>query len=125
MVKRALGLLLVVGVCVSCEKFAEGRQMFQELLRLRDQLMKEFHEQVVDVNIASGGHMTVKFVNSPLSSRSREEKQQRADAVAVFVAEHYSHPLKSVSVQFVSRAGGAGVSVSTADTYIGRTAPKP
>jgi hypothetical protein len=125
MLKRTIGLLLVAALCVSCEKFAEGRQMFQELLRLRDQLMTEFHEQVVDVNIATGDRMTVKFVNSPLLSRSREEKQQRADAVAAFVAQHYSRPMKSVSVQFVSRTGAAGASVSRTETFVGRTAPQP
>lgn len=99
--------------------------MFRELLALRDQITTEFHEKVVDVNIGNGNRMTVKFINSPFSSRSHEEKQQRADAVAAFVAEHYKQPVSSVSIQFVSQASGAGVSVGVGETYIGQPAPKP
>src|SRR5712692_5066806 len=91
--------------------------MFRDLLALRDQIMTEFHEKVVDVNIANGNHMTVKFINSPLNSRSHEEKQQRADAVAAFVAKHYKRPLSSVSIQFVSQPGGV---VGVEETYVGQ-----
>jgi len=96
--------------------------MFRDLLALRDQIMTEFHEKVVDVNISNGNRMTVKFMNSPFSARSREEKQQRADAVAAFVATHYKQPLSSVSIQFVSQPGGAA---GDGETYVGRVAPKP
>lgn len=90
--------------------------MFRELLTLRDQIGKEFHEQVVDVSVGKDGRMTVKFINSPLSSRSSEEKQQRANAVAGFVASHYKQPVSSVSIQFVSEDGNA----DGGGTYIGR-----
>ena len=96
--------------------------MFRDLLALRDQIATEFHEQVVDVDIANGNRMTVKFLNSPISSRSRQEKQQRADAVAAFVATHYKQPLSSVSIQFVSQPTGAA---GDGETYVGRSAPKP
>jgi hypothetical protein len=125
MVKRVTWLLVIVGLCVSCQKFGEGRQMFRELLALRDQIATEFHERVVDVNVANGNRMTVKFMNSPFSSRSHEEKQQRADAVAAFVANHYKQPLSSVSIQFVSQTGGAGLSAGVRETYIGQPLPKP
>ena len=90
--------------------------MFRELLTLRDQIAKEFHEQVVDVSVGKEGRMTVKFVDSPLSARSGEEKQQRADAVAAFVASRYRQPVSSVSIQFVSGDGRTNVG----GTYIGR-----
>jgi hypothetical protein len=120
MFKRATWLLVAAALCLSCQKFAEGRQMFRELLVLRDQISKEFHEPAVDVSIANGNRMTVKFINSPFGSRNREEKQQRADAVAAFVAEHYPHPLSSVSIEFVRKTAGVGVE----ETYLGRPAPK-
>jgi hypothetical protein len=125
MIKRGTWLLLVVCLSVSCQKFAEGQQMFRQLLTLRDQIAKEFHEKVVDVSIADGNRMTVKLINSPFRSRSYDEKQQRADAVATFVAEHYKEPLSSVSIQFVSQTGGDGASVGIAETYVGRPARKP
>lgn len=125
MFKRVTWILVVAGLCVSCQKFAEGRQMFRELLALRDQIATEFHERVVDVNIARGDRMTVKFINSPFSARSHEEKQLRADVVAAFVARHYKQPLASVSVQFVSQTSGAGPSAGIGETYVGRPAPEP
>ena len=94
--------------------------MFRELLTLRDEIAREFQEKVVDVSIGNGDRMTVKFVNSPLRSRSRDEKQQRADAVAAFVAEHYKKPVSAVAIQFVSEVGVASVG----ETYVGRAAPK-
>jgi hypothetical protein len=105
MANRAIWLLAVLGLCVSCQKFAEGRLIFRDLLALRDQITVEFHEKVVDVNVTGGNRMTVKFINSPLRSRSRAEKQQRADAVAAFVASHYKQPVSTVSIQFATPAG--------------------
>jgi hypothetical protein len=122
--KRVTWLLLAAGLVVSCQKFAEGRQMFRELLGLREQIMKEFHEQAVDIVVAND-QMTVKFINSPFKERTNEEKQQRADAVAAFVTTHYKHPLSSVITQFVTQRGGFGASVTLADGYVGHVPPKP
>lgn len=117
-------LLFAAALCLSCQKFAEGRQMFREMLALRDQLATEFHEKVVDINVTNGNRMTVKFINSPMSKASREEKQQRADAVAAFVATHYKQPMTSVTTQFVTQAGSAGLSARMAEGYVGRTPAK-
>lgn len=121
MLKR-VAVLLVAALCVSCkaEGFVEGRIAFRELLTLRDQIAKEFQDKVSDVSITGDGRMTVKFIGSPLSSRSREEKQQRADAVAAFVTKHYKQSVSSVSVQFVSESGGT----DAGETYRGRPAPE-
>ena len=120
--RKRIVVLLVAALCVSCkaEDFAEGRIAFRELLTLRDQITKEFHDKVSDVSITGDGRMTVKFINSPLSSRSREEKQQRADAVAAFVSRQYKQSVSSVSIQFVSESSGA----DAGETYTGRPAPK-
>ena len=108
----------MVVLCASCQKFAEGRQTFRELMALRDQIATEFKEEVSDVSIADGDRLTVKFVNSPLSAGTREEKQQRADAVAAYVARQYKHPISSVRVHFVRRTGGSSASAS--EIYIGK-----
>jgi hypothetical protein len=126
MSKRFVPALALIALCLSCQKFAEGRQMFRELLALRDQITAEFHEKDVDVNLLNGDRMSVKFINSPLALRSRDEKQKRADDVAAFVTAHYKHPLARVMSVFVQQAGGAGVSVSTSEAFVGRpAAPKP
>lgn len=120
MLKRLWLVLAVVAFCASCQKFAEGRQLFRDLLALRDQLAAEYRERVVDVSIAGGDRLTVKFIDSPLNAQSREVKQKRADDVAVFVAAHYKHPVSSVSTQFVSKAGPVAVE----ETFAGRIGPK-
>src|SRR5882672_11177038 len=108
MSKRFAWSLALVFLCASCQKFAEGRQMFRELLTLRDQLATEFHEQVGNVNLSTNGRITISFINSPLNSRIVEEKQKRADEVAAFVAKHYNHPLTSVTTTFASQKGALG-----------------
>jgi hypothetical protein len=86
---------------------------------LRDQLVNQFHERDVDVVLdVSKTKLTVRFMNSPLYSATRETKQHRADEVAAFVMSHYQHPLSSVSTQFVSKRGG----LSLAETFEGRAA---
>ena len=127
MAARVTSLLLVLVLVTSCQKsgaegFVEGKQRFRELLTLRDQIAKEFQETVGDINVSAGKRMTIKFVNSPLASRGREEKQQRADMVARFVAANYKPPLTSVSIQFVSGTAGSGSSVSLGEIYVGRVA---
>ena len=116
MTKRGALLLIVLVFTASCQKYAEGQQMFRQLLALRDQIAMEFHEKVVDVSIANTDQMSIKFIDSPLNSRTREEKQQRADAVAAFVAKHYNQPLSSVSVRYASSTSSGG------ETYTGKTA---
>ena len=96
--------------------------MFRELLALRDQITTEFHEKDVDVNLVNGKHLVVKFINSPVNSRSSEEKQQRADAVAAFVAANYKRQLQAVSTQFVTRAGAGGVFVASTEMFVGHQA---
>ena len=112
-----LGILLL---CASCQKFAEGRQMFRDILALRDQVATEFHETVGNVNISSGQRVTIEFIDSPLNSAGKEAKQQRADAVAAFVMSHYKHPVSTVVTSFTSKTGP----VSFSESYVGRPAPK-
>ena len=123
MLKRAVAFASLVALCASCQKFAEGRQMFRELLALRDEIAAEFHEKVVDVTVMNGDRLTIKFINSPLLSASSEERQKRADDVATFVAKHYKHPVAAVTTVFVVQSGGLGVSANTSDSYVGH--PKP
>src|SRR5205823_13790275 len=56
--KRVSALLGILLLCASCQKFAEGRQIFHDLLALRDQLATRFNEKVVDVSISGGDGLT-------------------------------------------------------------------
>jgi hypothetical protein len=124
MLRRLVPALAVLALLGSCQKFAEGRQLFRDLLTLRDQVTAEYHEKGVDVTISNGDRVSIKFVNSPLGTGSKEEKQKRADDVATFVTAHYKHPLSSVTTTFVARAGGVGVSVSSSESFVGHPSQK-
>jgi hypothetical protein len=123
MSKRAL-LLTAVVLCASCQKFAEGRQLFHDFMALQDQIAAQFNEKHVYVNYSTGGIVSVQFINSPLLSASAEEKQKRADDVAVFVANHCKYPVSKVTTFFVARSASTGVSVSMSNMYVGHL-PKP
>jgi hypothetical protein len=116
MVRRFSSILALLALCLSCQKFAEGRLMFRELLTLRDEITKAFHEQQVDVNLMSGDRMTVKFINSPLATQTSDVKQKRADEVAAFVTAHYKHPMAKITTVFVDGSVSQG--------FVGRTPPK-
>jgi hypothetical protein len=126
MSKRAL-LLAALVLCASCQKVAEGRQMLQEFhdfMALRDQVAAQFNEKQVYVNYSTGAIVSVQLINSPLLSASAEEKQKRADDVAVFVANHCQYPVSKVTTFFVARSARTGVSVSMSNVYVGHL-PKP
>ena len=98
---------------MSCDEYAEGQLTYRELLKLRDAIEREFKDDVADVTVTSDNRMTVKFINSPFRTRTRVEKQQRADAVAEFVSRNYRQPLSSVAIQYAG------------ETYVGRLTGKP
>src|SRR5438477_8402422 len=103
--RRQLALVLAAfALCASCQKFAEGKQMFRELLALRDQVATQFGEKVTDISVEKDGSMRMRFVNSPFAGATAAEKQKRADAVASFVAAHYKrHRVPSVTIDYVKR----------------------
>jgi hypothetical protein len=121
MSKRAQ-LLAALVLCASCQKFAEGRQLFHQFhdfTALRDQIAAQFNEKQVYVNYSTGAIVSVQFINSSLLSASAEEKQKRADDVAVFVANHCKYPVSKVTTFFVARSASTGVSVSMSNVYVG------
>jgi len=113
--KRVVTLLGILLLCASCEKF----QQFHDFMALRDQIAAQFNEKQVYVNYARGAVVSVQLINSPLLSASPEEKQKRADDVAVFVANHCKYPVKKVTTWFIARSAGAGVSVNMSNVFVG------
>jgi len=99
MLKRAL-LMAALVLCASCQKFAE----FHDFMALRDQIAAQFNEKQVYVNYSKGAIVSVQLINSPLLSASAEEKQRRADEVAVFVINHCKYPVSKVTTFFVARS---------------------
>ena len=116
MSKRALWFLACLALCASCQKLAEGRRLFRDMMVLRDQLATQFHEARVQVNVIGNGTVVVTFINSPLNGASPEEKQKRADDVAAFVMKTRKQ-VPEVRTFFVTRSDGG--SVTRLDRYTG------
>lgn len=114
MFRRAL-LVATLVLCASCQKVAE----FHDFMALQDQLAAQFNEKHVYVNYSTGAIVSVQLINSPLLSASAEEKQKRADDVAVFVANHCKYPVNKVTTFFIARSPSTGVSVSMSNMYVG------
>jgi hypothetical protein len=96
--------LLVFALLFSfgCDK--ETFNSLTELAQLRKALIKEFHEQTVEVTIQNSTNLAVTFVNSPLNAHL-DELPMRAQETALFVKRHYAgiDRLESILVRFLKR----------------------
>jgi hypothetical protein len=77
-----LGCLLAAG----CTQLAKS---LVEISRLQAEIVKEFGEKDVNVNLNNSRMLTVTFVNSRLNNKGPEERARRAAQTATFVNRHY------------------------------------
>jgi hypothetical protein len=82
-----LSLLLVAGSLSGCGK--ELIKSIGDLARLREDLIKEFHEDDVSVVVQNSNLLVVTFINSALNDQSNLKRMERAQATADFVRGHY------------------------------------
>lgn len=76
-----------------------------DLGRLREELVKEFHDPNVEVVIRNSTVLTVAFVNSKLNDQgSGTKRMERAQETAVFIKHHYAgiDRIERVWVSFVA-----------------------
>jgi len=81
-----------------------GKDVFKtlgELATLRNELIREFHEQNIDVTLQNSNNLAVTFVNSPLNARP-DQLFRRAQETATFIKRHYAgiDRLESILVRF-------------------------
>jgi len=67
----------------------ESFQSFKGLFPLRDKLIQQFDEQNVRITIQNGNTVGVSFINSSFNNLSQQEKELKAQEVAVFVKDNY------------------------------------
>jgi hypothetical protein len=79
-------LLLVCVLASGCVKLAKS---LGEVSRLHAEIVKEFGEKEVGVNLNNDTVLTISFINSPLNDRSPEERVKRAEQTVAFVKNHY------------------------------------
>jgi hypothetical protein len=67
----------------------ESFQSFKGLFPLRDKLVQQFDERNVRITIQNGNTVGVSFINSSFNNLSQQEKELKAQEVAVFVKDNY------------------------------------
>jgi hypothetical protein len=81
-----LALLLSCLLAAGCAQVAKS---LVEISRLQAELIKEYGEEGVNVNLTNSRLLTVTFINSPLNIKGPEERAKRAEQAATFVNQHY------------------------------------
>lgn len=85
---------------VSCGK---QQAKVSELASLQRDIVRMYGETGVNVNLSNELSLTVTFINSPLNSKTQDERARRAQETAVFVKQHYRsiHKLEEIWVVFI------------------------
>jgi hypothetical protein len=109
MPSRQRQLYLIAISTVACLLIAGcGEQMAKvgELATLQRDLMKQYREDGIQVNLTDGVALTVTFINSPLNSKTDEDRLTRAGGTALFVKHHYPsiQQVEEIWVAFVQQS---------------------
>lgn len=100
-----LSLCCALAMLLPCS-FGCGKGLLNDLsqiAQLRNQLIKEFHEQNINVGLQNSAALNITFVNSPFNERPPEERARRAQETALFIKRHYAgiDRLERMSVSFL------------------------
>ena len=96
----SLSLLLSCFLASGCAQLGKS---FGEIAKLHQEILKEFGEKDVGVNLHNDTSLTITFINSPLNAKDRGERAKRAEQTALFVSQHYPsiNQIKAIWVGFV------------------------
>jgi hypothetical protein len=87
-------LVLASLTCLALAGCGKQLTALNEIRALQEQIAKQYGEKGVNVNLNNDRYLTVTFINSPLNSKSSEERAQRAQDTASFVTMHYPSIVK-------------------------------
>ena len=85
---RSLALAAVVS-CLVATGCAQLVTSLGEISKLQAEIVKEYGEPGVNVNLNNSTFLTVTFINSQLNARDPEARAKRAEQTAQFVKQHY------------------------------------
>ena len=99
---QSLTLCLVLS-CILATACRQAVKSLQDMTRLRSEIIKQYGEKNVNVNLHNSVLLTITFVNSPLNSSSQAERANRAEQTASFVKEHYAaiNQIEEIWVGFI------------------------
>ena len=87
--------------CLLASGCAQAVKSLGEVSRLHAEIVKEFGEKEVGVNLFNDTVLTVRFFNSPMNDKTAEERAQRAEQTVAFVKDHYSSVRKMTAIWVV------------------------
>jgi len=96
----SLAMILVLQLCfLGCGK--DAFKTLGELAQIRNDLIREFHEENIDVILQNSNNLAVTFINSPLNAHP-DQLFERAQETAVFIRRRYAgiDRLESILVRF-------------------------
>src|SRR6266850_2084694 len=101
---RSTGITFAVLLsCLLAGGCAREIKSLGEVSKLYAELVKEYNEQKVGINLNNGTVLRITFINSPLNSSGPEERKKRAEQTAAFVVQHYTsiNQIEEIWVGFV------------------------
>ena len=96
-----------------------GCAQLKDLASLRDQLIKQYHQQNVEVKLTNGNALNIKFINSEFNALGAEQKEAKAREIANFVKGHCASidGVETVGIAFVTRNNYVVIIKETEDKY--------
>ena len=94
--------LVLIASLSGCGK--ELLKSLGDMARLRADLIKEFHDQDINVVVQNSTVLGVTFINSKLNDQSSMKRMERAQETAIFIKRHYAgiDRIERVWVSFVA-----------------------
>jgi hypothetical protein len=87
--RRNYLVLLAPLACLLLASCGKQPATVSELASLQRDIVRMYGENGVNVNLSEEVSLTVTFINSPLNSKTQDDRARRAQETAVFVKQHY------------------------------------
>jgi len=112
------GLILIL-LTLGFVLLEAGCAKLKDLAPLRDQLIKQYHQQNVEVTLTNGNVLDIGFINSEFNALGAEQKEAKAREIAIFAKGHYAsiEGIDTVRIAFVTRNSYVVINLESADKY--------
>ena len=78
-----------------------GCAEFEDMLKIREELIRQYNHKNIQVNVVNSKNMTVIFINSPFNQLERNERGEKAEGIAVYCAGLFNEDSKIENLKIV------------------------
>ena len=112
------GLILIL-LTLGFVLLEAGCAKLKDLAPLRDQLIKQYHQQNVEVTLTNGNVLDIGFINSEFNALGAEQKEAKAREIAIFAKGHYAsiEGIDTVRIAFVTRNSYVVINLESTNKY--------